>query len=181
MGAGRKLELLPYVGMSAEYIDQAPSSQVAFGKPVPIGLGLLRSCRPRSQVPASRSNLTLDASVNPDFGTGRSGSGGDQPHRRSRRASTSAARSSSREPRSSSSRGADRGAAPVGGASGDVFTEDRVGVRRAGSRRARCSRTRPRPRRSWERPRSRGRCGATGRWVSWRRSRAGSTRHMWTI
>ena len=67
VGAGRKLELLPYVGMSAEYIDQAPSSQVAFGNPFRSGSDYFGRAGLDLKYRLA-SNLTLDASVNPDFG-----------------------------------------------------------------------------------------------------------------
>ena len=67
IGAGRKLEVLPYLGMSAEYVHQDPSSQVALTNPFRsaseyfgrTGLDLKYRLA---------SNLTLDATANPDFG-----------------------------------------------------------------------------------------------------------------
>ena len=67
IGAGKKLEVLPYVGMSAEYISQEPSSQVAFNNPFRSGSDYFG----RAGVDLKYllgSNLTLDAAVNPDFG-----------------------------------------------------------------------------------------------------------------
>ena len=66
IGGGRKLEVLPYLGMSAEYITQEPTSQ-AFDNPYRsgsdyfgrAGLDLKYLLGP---------NLTLDATANPDFG-----------------------------------------------------------------------------------------------------------------
>jgi hypothetical protein len=67
IGAGKKLEVLPYVGMSAEYIYQEPSSQVAFNNPFRSGSDYIG----RAGVDLKYllgSNLTLDAAANPDFG-----------------------------------------------------------------------------------------------------------------
>ena len=67
IGAGKKLEVLPYVGMSAEYIFQEPSSEVVFGNPFRSGSDYFG----RAGVDLKYllgSNLTLDAAVNPDFG-----------------------------------------------------------------------------------------------------------------
>ncbi len=67
IGGGKKLEVLPYVGMSAEYIVQEPSSQVAFNNPFRSGSDYFG----RAGVDLKYllgSNLTLDAAVNPDFG-----------------------------------------------------------------------------------------------------------------
>ena len=67
IGAGRKLEVLPYVGMSAEYVQQDPSSQVVFNDPFRSGSDYFG----RAGVDLKYllgSNLTLDAAVNPDFG-----------------------------------------------------------------------------------------------------------------
>ena len=67
IGGGRKLELLPYLGMSAQYIEQELNSQVAFDNPFRSGsdyfgrIGLDLKYR-------LGSNLTLDGAVNPDFG-----------------------------------------------------------------------------------------------------------------
>ncbi len=66
-GGQKKLEVLPYIGMSAEYIYQEPSSQVTFDNPFRSGsdyfgrIGLDLKYR-------LGTNLTLDATVNPDFG-----------------------------------------------------------------------------------------------------------------
>ena len=67
VGGGRKLELLPYVGMSAEYVDQAPSSQVAFGNPYRSGSDYFGRAGLDLKYRLG-SNLTLNAAVNPDFG-----------------------------------------------------------------------------------------------------------------
>ena len=67
VSAGRKLELLPYVGMSAEYIDQAPSSQVAFSNPFRSGSDYFGRAGLDLKYRLG-SNLTLDATANPDFG-----------------------------------------------------------------------------------------------------------------
>jgi hypothetical protein len=66
-GGPKKLELLPYIGMSAEYVHQDPSSQVGFDNPFRSGsdyfgrIGMDLKYR-------LGSNLTLDGTVNPDFG-----------------------------------------------------------------------------------------------------------------
>ena len=67
IGGGQKLEVLPYVGMSAEYIFQEPSSEVPFNNPFRSGSDYFG----RAGVDLKYllgSNLTLDAAVNPDFG-----------------------------------------------------------------------------------------------------------------
>ena len=67
IGSGRRLEVLPYVGVSAEYIQQGSSSDADFSNPFRSGsdyfgrVGLDLKYR-------LGSNLTLDATVNPDFG-----------------------------------------------------------------------------------------------------------------
>ena len=67
IGAGKKLEVLPYVGMSAEYISQQPSSQVAFDNPFRSGSDYFGRAGADLKYLLG-SNLTLDAAVNPDFG-----------------------------------------------------------------------------------------------------------------
>ena len=67
IGAGKKLELLPYVGVSAEYIYQEPSSQVAFGDPFRSGSDYFGRMGVDLKYRLG-SNLTLDGAVNPDFG-----------------------------------------------------------------------------------------------------------------
>jgi len=64
---GSKLELLPYVGMSAEYIRQAPSTQVDFSNPFRSGSDYFGRAGLDLKY-ALGSNLTLNATVNPDFG-----------------------------------------------------------------------------------------------------------------
>jgi hypothetical protein len=67
IGAGKKLEVLPYVGMSAEYIFQKPSSEVAFSNPFWSGSDYIGRAGVDLKYRLG-SNLTLDAAVNPDFG-----------------------------------------------------------------------------------------------------------------
>ena len=67
IGGGQKLELLPYVGMSAEYIYQEPSSQVAFDNPFRSGSDYFGRMGVDLKYRLG-SNLTLDGAVNPDFG-----------------------------------------------------------------------------------------------------------------
>ena len=67
IGGGKKLELLPYVGMSAEYIYQEPSSQVAFDNPFRSGSDYFGRMGVDLKYRLG-SNLTLDGTVNPDFG-----------------------------------------------------------------------------------------------------------------
>jgi hypothetical protein len=67
IGAGRKLEVLPYVGMSAEYISQESNSQVAFNNPFRSGSDYFGRAGVDLKYRLG-SNLTLDAAVNPDFG-----------------------------------------------------------------------------------------------------------------
>ena len=67
IGAGQKLEVLPYVGMSAEYIFQEPNSQVAFGNPYRSGSDYFSRAGVDLKYRLG-SNLTLDATANPDFG-----------------------------------------------------------------------------------------------------------------
>ncbi len=67
IGAGRRLEILPYVGVSAEYIRQEPSPRVTFANPYRSGSDYFG----RSGVDLKYRlgpNLTLDATANPDFG-----------------------------------------------------------------------------------------------------------------
>jgi hypothetical protein len=65
--SGRKLELLPYVGMSAEYIQQDPSTQVSFSNPFRSGSDYFGRVGLDLKY-AVGSNLTMNATVNPDFG-----------------------------------------------------------------------------------------------------------------
>ncbi|MCH8811558.1 MAG: carbohydrate binding family 9 domain-containing protein [Gemmatimonadetes bacterium] len=67
IGGGRRLELLPYIGMSAEYIYQEPSSQVAFENPFRSGSDYFGRMGVDLKYRLG-SNLTLDGAVNPDFG-----------------------------------------------------------------------------------------------------------------
>ena len=67
IGEGRRLELLPYFGMSAEYIYQEPSSQVAFNNPFRSGSDYFGRAGLDLKYRLS-SNVTLDTAVNPDFG-----------------------------------------------------------------------------------------------------------------
>ncbi len=63
----KRLEVLPYVGVSAEYIFQEPNSQVPFDNPFRTGSDYYG----RAGVDLKYllgSNLTLDATVNSDFG-----------------------------------------------------------------------------------------------------------------
>ncbi len=64
---GRKLEVLPYVGMRAEYIRQDPSTQVAFSNPFRSGSDYFGRAGVDLMYGLG-SNLTLNATVNPDFG-----------------------------------------------------------------------------------------------------------------
>ena len=66
IGGGKKLEVLPYVGMSAEYIYQEPSSQ-AFDNPFRSGSDYFSRMGVDLKYRLG-SNLTLDGAVNPDFG-----------------------------------------------------------------------------------------------------------------
>ena len=67
IGGGQKLEVLPYVGMSAEYIYQEPSSQVEFDNPFRSGSDYFSRAGVDLKYRLG-SNLTLDAAANPDFG-----------------------------------------------------------------------------------------------------------------
>jgi hypothetical protein len=67
IGGGQKLELLPYVGMTAEYIYQEPSSEVAFDNPFRSGSDYFSRVGVDVKYRLG-SNLTLDGAVNPDFG-----------------------------------------------------------------------------------------------------------------
>ncbi len=67
VGRGKKLELLPYVGMSAEYIQQDPSSEVTFSNPFRSGSDYFSRAGIDLKYRLG-SNLTMDATVNPDFG-----------------------------------------------------------------------------------------------------------------
>jgi hypothetical protein len=64
---GRRLELLPYVGMRAEYVRQDPSTQVAFSNPFRSGSDYFGRAGVDLMYGLG-SNLTLNATVNPDFG-----------------------------------------------------------------------------------------------------------------
>jgi hypothetical protein len=66
IGGGKKLEVLPYVGASAEYIYQEPSSQ-AFDNPFRSGSDYFGRVGVDLKYRLG-SNLTLDGAVNPDFG-----------------------------------------------------------------------------------------------------------------
>ena len=67
VGGGKKLELLPYMGMSAEYIQQELSSDVSFSNPFRSGSDYFRRAGVDLKYRLG-SNLTMDATVNPDFG-----------------------------------------------------------------------------------------------------------------
>ena len=67
IGGGQKLEVLPYVGMSAEYIFQEPSSEVSFNNPFRSGSDYFGRMGVDLKYRLG-SNLTLDGAVNPDFG-----------------------------------------------------------------------------------------------------------------
>jgi hypothetical protein len=67
IGGGQKLELLPYIGMSAEYIYQEPNSQIAFDNPFRSGSDYFGRMGVDLKYRLG-SNLTLDATVNSDFG-----------------------------------------------------------------------------------------------------------------
>jgi hypothetical protein len=64
---GRRLELLPYVGMRAEYIRQDPGTQVGFSNPFRSGSDYFGRAGVDLMYGLG-SNLTLNATVNPDFG-----------------------------------------------------------------------------------------------------------------
>ncbi|MEQ1858143.1 MAG: DUF5916 domain-containing protein, partial [Longimicrobiales bacterium] len=64
---GRKLEVLPYVGMRAEYVRQDPSTQVSFSNPFRSGSDYFARAGVDLMYGLG-SNLTLNATVNPDFG-----------------------------------------------------------------------------------------------------------------
>ena len=66
-GGQKKLELLPYIGMSAEYIYQEPNSQIAFDNPFRSGSDYFSRMGVDLKYRLG-SNLTLDATVNSDFG-----------------------------------------------------------------------------------------------------------------
>ena len=66
-GGQKKLELLPYIGMSAEYIYQEPNSQIAFDNPFRSGSDYFSRMGVDLKYRLG-SNLTLDGAVNPDFG-----------------------------------------------------------------------------------------------------------------
>ena len=67
IGGGKKLELLPYIGMSAEYIPQSQSSDVIFENPFRSGSDYFGRAGLDMKYRLG-SNLTMDATVNPDFG-----------------------------------------------------------------------------------------------------------------
>ena len=66
IGGGKKLEVLPYVAMSGEYIYQEPSSH-AFDNPFRSGSDYFGRMGVDLKYRLG-SNLTLDGAVNPDFG-----------------------------------------------------------------------------------------------------------------
>jgi hypothetical protein len=65
--AGRRFELLPYVTTRAEYIPLAPVAGDGFGNPYRSGSDYFANAGIDMKVGLG-SNLTLDATVNPDFG-----------------------------------------------------------------------------------------------------------------
>ena len=67
INSGRRLEVLPYVGMSAEYVQQSSSSLVDFSNPFRSGSDYFGRAGLDLKYRLG-SNLTLDATINPDFG-----------------------------------------------------------------------------------------------------------------
>ena len=67
IGRGKKLELLPYVGIRAEYIRQDPNPDLAFSNPFRSGSDYFSRAGMDLKYRLG-SNLTMDAAVNPDFG-----------------------------------------------------------------------------------------------------------------
>lgn len=64
---GRKLEILPYAGGRAEYVDAPRSPAVSFGNPFRSGSDYFGYAGLDLKYKVT-SNLTLDATANPDFG-----------------------------------------------------------------------------------------------------------------
>lgn len=64
---GRKLEFLPYAGGSAEYVAVPKNDDVSFGNPFRSGSDYFGNAGMDLKYGLT-SNLTLDATVNPDFG-----------------------------------------------------------------------------------------------------------------
>ena len=67
IGSGRRLEVLPYAGISAEHIQQRSSSDVDFSNPFRSGSDYFGRAGLDLKYHLG-SNLTLDATINPDFG-----------------------------------------------------------------------------------------------------------------
>ena len=67
VASGRRLEVLPYAGLSAEYIRQAAPADVTFSNPFRSGSDYFGRAGADLKYRLG-SNLTLDATVNPDFG-----------------------------------------------------------------------------------------------------------------
>ena len=65
--AGRRLELLPYTGIRAEYLQLEDATDAGFVNPFRSGSDFFSSTGLDLKYRVS-SNLTLDATVNPDFG-----------------------------------------------------------------------------------------------------------------
>jgi hypothetical protein len=64
---GRKLELLPYAGGSAEYLDIPQSAEVSWANPFRSGSDYFANAGLDLKYKLT-SNLTLDGTINPDFG-----------------------------------------------------------------------------------------------------------------
>ncbi len=67
IAAGRRLEVLPYAGLSAEYVRRAAPADVSFANPFRSGSDYFGRAGADVKYRLG-SNLTLDATVNPDFG-----------------------------------------------------------------------------------------------------------------
>ena len=67
VASGRRLEILPYAGLSAEYIRQTAPPDVSFSNPFRSGSDYFGRAGADLKYRLG-SNLTLDATVNPDFG-----------------------------------------------------------------------------------------------------------------
>ena len=67
VASGRRLEILPYAGLSAEYIRRTAPADVSFDNPFRSGSDYFGRAGADLKYRLG-SNLTLDATVNPDFG-----------------------------------------------------------------------------------------------------------------
>ena len=67
VASGRRLEILPYAGLSAEYIHRTTPADVSFSNPFRSGSDYFGRAGADLKYRLG-SNLTLDATVNPDFG-----------------------------------------------------------------------------------------------------------------